>query len=72
MEKEKIFQSYIDGKCPVCDKHKGMDDFSGTTIFSGKTIAYYFVCEHCLSEYTIGMEKRVRSVESEITFNANE
>ena len=70
MTKDEIFDKYLEDKCPVCDGKVDGNHYHTETITGGKIMAKYFTCTNCLSEYTIGYERRSNPIESEITFNA--
>ena len=69
MTHEKIFEKYLDDKCPICDSHKDSDDYRGHTESGGKVMAMHFVCSNCNSEYTVGMNRSRMPIESKITIN---
>lgn len=66
---DKIFESYLQDKCPVCSKKVSMEDNRGITECNGKVMTKYFLCPHCFSEYTVGYNKSLMNISSEITRN---
>ena len=67
MTKDEIFDSYLKDECPIC-KSKDIHDY-GETLSGGKSMAIFFRCMTCSSEYTIGFERSRMPIESEITLN---
>ena len=69
MTPDEIFDLYIEDKCPACLGNMEKVEAYSERQSGGKTMALYFVCPHCSSEYTIGYERARDPVYSEITLN---
>lgn len=66
MTHEEIFDSYICDECPICGEFVSSDSPISETISGGKLCAQYFICQHCLSEYVVGYNRRINPILSEI------
>lgn len=65
-----IFQKYLDDKCPVCDGEVKDYSFYSHVENGGKCMAKYFSCSSCLSRYTVGYNRNMQPIISEITYNS--
>jgi C4-type Zn-finger protein len=61
--KEEIDKAHMNDVCPACGE-KEREEPNSELINYGKTMALYFICEHCDFEYTIGYERNDHFVES--------
>ena len=69
---DKIFDKYLNNKCPVCDEFVDSEDPKATTSSGGKCMAKYFTCLNCFSEYTVGYNRHRMPIKSEITYKGGE
>ena len=69
MKNDKIFDCYIDDKCPCCGAFKSSDDSKFSRTSGGKTMALTFNCYECACVYIVGFNRMRDPIESEIITN---
>jgi len=69
MTSEEIFNKYIEDECPCCNEFVSSESYYTYDQNGGKCTAMYFRCDHCGSEYTIGLNRNRLPINSEITLN---
>ena len=63
---DKIFNAYIDDKCPLCGSFKDNEDYHGFCSSGGKTMSLNFECVECGGIWIVGFERSRMPIKSEI------
>ena len=68
---DKIFNAYIDDKCPLCGSFKDNEDYHGFCSSGGKTMSLNFECVECGGIWIVGFERSRMPIKSEILKGVN-
>ncbi len=65
MKEDKIFDAYLEEKCPVCQAQI-FPEHGAETTRGGKAQSIEIECHACLTSYRVGFERGANPVNSEI------